>query len=117
LLATGSEVALCIEAYERLAAEGVAARVISMPSWDLFERYCREHPEYREQMLPSAVAARVSIEEGSTLGWSRYVGERGTSIGMDSFGASAPLKQLQQKFGFTAEHVVAAARQQLARRS
>ncbi len=115
LLATGSEVSLCIEAHERLANEGIKARVVSMPSWEIFERYCRDHPEYREQVLPQSVAARVSVEKASTLGWARYVGADGRSIGMETFGASAPLAELQKKFGFTPEHVVAAARQQIAR--
>jgi transketolase len=115
LLATGSEVALCIEAYETLTAEGVKARVVSMPSWELFERYCRDHPEYREEVLPESVAARVSVEEASTLGWTRYVGRGGHSIGMETFGASAPLKELQTKFGFVRENVVRAAREQIAK--
>jgi transketolase len=115
LLATGSEVALCIEAYEKLKAEGIRARVVSMPSWELFEQYCREHPDYREQVLPDAVTARVSVEQGATLGWARYVGRDGHSIGMETFGASAPLKELQKKFGFVAENVIDAARAQIAR--
>jgi transketolase len=115
LLATGSEVALCIEAYETLKAEGINARVVSMPSWEMFEHYCRDHPEYREQVLPQSVAARVSVEKASTLGWARYVGSSGQSVGMETFGASAPLKELQKKFGFTPEHIVAAAKQQIAR--
>jgi transketolase len=115
LLATGSEVSLCLEAHERLANEGIKARVVSMPSWEIFERYCRDHPEYREQVLPESVAARVSVEKASTLGWARYVGASGQSIGMETFGASAPLAELQKKFGFTPEHIVAAARQQIAR--
>ncbi len=110
LLATGSEVCLCVEAHRRLEAEGIGARVVSMPSWELFERYCRENPGYREQVLPAALTARVSVEAGATLGWDRYVGPGGVVIGMETFGASAPLKQLQQKFGFTPEHIVAAAR-------
>ncbi len=114
LLASGSEVSLCIEAYESLKADGVKARVVSMPSWEMFEHYCRAHPDYREQVLPSAVTARVSVEKGSTLGWPRYVGMRGRSIGMATFGASAPLKELQKKFGFTPENVVAAAKEQIA---
>jgi transketolase len=115
LLATGSEVALCIEAYEKLKAEGIRARVVSMPSWELFEQYCRQHPDYREQVLPDAVTARVSVEQGATLGWARYVGRNGHSIGMETFGASAPLKELQKKFGFVAENVIDAARAQIAR--
>ena len=113
LLATGSEVSLCLDAYEKLKAEGIKARVVSMPSWEIFERYCRDHPEYREQVLPRSVAARVSVEEASTLGWARYVGSSGHSIGLDTFGASAPLKELQKKFGFVPENIVAAAKQQI----
>jgi transketolase len=115
LLATGSEVSLALNAYEKLTAEGVRARVVSMPSWEIFEQYCREHPEYREQVLPSAVRARVSVEQAATFGWARYVGIDGASIGMHTFGASAPLKELQKKFGFTPDAVVAAAREQLRR--
>jgi transketolase len=114
LLATGSEVALCVEAYERLKAEGVKARVVSMPSWEMFEYYCRKHPEYREAVLPAAVTARVSVEQASTFGWAQYVGLTGRTIGMATFGASAPLKELQKKFGFTTDRVVAAAKEQLA---
>jgi transketolase len=113
LLATGSEVALALEAYEKLKGDGIKARVVSMPSWEIFERYCRHHPEYREQVLPSSVGARVSVEEASTLGWARYVGSSGASIGLDTFGASAPLKELQKKFGFVPENIVVAARQQI----
>src|SRR5215470_68880 len=114
LLATGSEVALCLEAYEQLKAEGIQARVVSMPSWEIFEYYCRRHPEYREHVLPAAVTARVSVEQASTLGWARYVGSSGHTIGMETFGASAPLKELQKKFGFTPDSIVAAARDQIA---
>ena len=91
LLATGSEVALCLEAYERLKAEGIKARVVSMPSWELFDD---QPQEYRDRVLPPDVTARVSVEQASTFGWARYVGATGTSIGMRSFGASAPLKDL-----------------------
>jgi transketolase len=115
LLSTGSEVALCIDAYERLKAENIKARVVSMPSWEIFERYCREHPEYREHVLPAVVTARVSVEQASTFGWARYVGTTGYTIGMETFGASAPLKELQRKFGFTPEAVVAAVKAQVAR--
>jgi transketolase len=104
-------VALCIQAYEALTAEGVKARVVSMPSWDLFER---QSQAYRDSVIPPDVTARVSVEEASTFGWSRYVGPTGESMGMHTFGASAPLKDLQRKFGFTPERVVAAARAQLA---
>lgn len=114
LLATGSEVSLCVAAWEQLVAEGVGARVVSMPSWELFER---QSQAYRDSILPPEVTARVSVEQAATLGWARYVGLTGTSIGMETFGASAPLKALQQKFGFTPEHVVAAARAQLTGRS
>jgi transketolase len=112
LLATGSEVALCLEAHAQLAAEGIRARVVSMPSWELFER---QSPAYRDSVLPPAVTARVSVEEASTFGWSRYVGPTGESIGMHTFGVSAPLKELQKKFGFTVAQVVGAAKAQLAR--
>jgi transketolase len=110
LLATGSEVVLCLEAHERLKAEGVKARVVSMPSWELFDD---QPQDYRDQVLPPNVTARVSVEQASTFGWSKYVGATGQSIGMRSFGASAPLKDLMKKFGFTPEHVVAAAKEQL----
>jgi transketolase len=110
LLATGSEVALCLEAHEKLWADGVRSRVVSMPSWELFD----EQPQqYRDTVLPPGVRARVSVEQASTFGWVKYVGDTGHSIGMRSFGASAPLKQLQRKFGFTVENVVEAAREQI----
>jgi transketolase len=112
LIGTGSEVALCLDAYEKLRAEGVKARVVSMPSWELFDD---QPPEYRDGVLPPAVRARVSVEQASTFGWAKYVGEAGHSVGMRSFGASAPLKQLQHKFGFTVENVVEAARAQVSR--
>ena len=112
LLATGSEVALCVAAYEQLGEEGIDARVVSMPSWELFEQQSRE---YRDQVIPPEVTARVSVEQASTFGWARYVGPTGHSIGMHTFGASAPLKELQTKFGFTPDRVVHAARQALAR--
>ena len=85
-----------------------------MPSWEMFEHYCRDHPEYREQVLPKSVIARVSVEQGSTLGWAQYVGASGHCIGMETCGASAPLKELQKKFGFTPENIVAAAKHQIA---
>jgi transketolase len=112
LMATGTEVALVVAAFEELAADGVRARVVSMPSWNLFER---QDAEYRDSVLPPSVTARVAVEQGSTLGWERYTGMTGTIIGMDTFGASAPLKDLQKKFGFTPEAVVKAAREQLGR--
>ena len=113
LLATGSEVSLCIEAYDQLAAEGVKARVVSMPSWEIFEYHCSKHPDYRETVLPSLVRARVSVEQASTFGWERYIGITGQALGMKTFGASAPLKALQEKFGFTVQNVVDAAKEQL----
>ncbi len=111
LLASGSEVALCIAAYEQLKLEGVKVRVVSMPSWDLFER---QDEAYREHVLPEAVAARVSVEAASALGWDRYVGRYGEIMAMRSFGLSAPGKVVQQHFGFDVAHVLAAARRQLA---
>jgi len=111
LLASGSEVALCIAAYEQLSKDGVKARVISMPSWDLFE--CQDEA-YRESVLPEAVAARVSVEAAAALGWERYVGRHGAIIAMHSFGLSAPGKAVEAHFGFDVAHVLAAARQQLA---
>jgi len=113
LLATGSEVSLCVEGFERLTSEGIRARVVSMPSWELFEQ---QNQSYRDSVLPPEVTARVSVEQASTFGWERYVGPSGTMIGMASFGASAPLKELQKKFGFTVDRVVEAARAQLAHR-
>ncbi|MBZ5698830.1 MAG: transketolase [Acidobacteriia bacterium] len=110
LLATGSEIHLCVEAFEQLAKQGIKARVVSMPSWELFEK---QDQAYRDSVLPPAVKARVSVEMATTFGWMRYVGPSGYSIGMHSFGASAPLKQLQKHFGFTVEHVVAAAKEQI----
>jgi transketolase len=112
LLATGSEVSLCVAAYDQLAKDGVKARVVSMPCWQLFEQQDRA---YRDSVLPPAVTARVSVELGATFGWDRYVGPTGVSIGMKTFGASAPLKMLQEKFGFSAERIVAAAREQVRR--
>ncbi|MDQ6672598.1 MAG: transketolase [Chloroflexota bacterium] len=114
LLATGSEVALCIAAYEELKAEGVKARVVSMPSWELFEE---QTEEYRESVIPPGVTARVAVEAASTFGWERYAGSGGAVIGMQTFGASAPLKDLKRKFGFEPAHVVRAAMQQIAGRS
>jgi transketolase len=110
LLATGTEVGLAVEVYERLKTEGVKARVVSMPSWELFEQ---QPLNYREEVIPPAVTARVSVELASTLGWARYVGLRGQMVGMRTFGASAPLKELQKAFGFTPEVVYQAAKAQL----
>ena len=113
LIATGSEVALAVDAYEELAQSGVRARVVSLPSWYLFDQ---QPEDYRESVLPSGITARVSIEEASTLGWDRYVGPEGATIGMHTFGSSAPLKDVQTKFGFTPEKVVETAREVLKRR-
>jgi transketolase len=110
LIGTGSEVVLCIDAYEKLKAEGVRARVVSMPSWELFEQ---QDQSYRDAVLPPDVTARVSAEMGAVIGWDRYVGMTGAKLGMNTFGSSAPLKDLLTKFGFTSEHVLAAARQQI----
>jgi transketolase len=113
LMGSGSEVQLCVAAYEQLIAQGVKARVVSMPSWALFEQ---QDQDYKDHVLPPQVTARVSVEQASTLGWARYVGLTGCSIGMETFGASAPLKALQEKFGFTPDRVVVAAKEQLALR-
>ena len=110
LLASGSEVALCVEAFEQLKLEGVKARVVSMPSWDLFER---QDQTYRKHVLPETVKARVSVEAASALGWDRYVGPHGEIIAMRSFGLSAPGKVVEAHFGFDVAHVLAAARRQL----
>ena len=108
LIATGSEVSLCVDAYEKLKAEGIKARVVSMPSWEIFEH---QDQTYRDTVLPPSIRARVSVEQSSTFAWQRYVGLDGKSIGMKTFGASAPLKELQKKFGFTLENVVATAKE------
>jgi len=111
LMGTGSEVSLCIEAYEKLKTEGIQARVVSMPSWDIFEQ---QDAAYKESVLPSSVTARVSVEMAATFGWERYVGIKGRKIGMHRFGASAPLKDLLKFYGFTADAVVAEARKAIA---
>jgi transketolase len=112
LIGTGSEVRLCIGAFEALKKEGVRARVVSMPSWELFER---QDEAYRAKVLPPDVKARVCVEQASTLGWDRYAGASGTVIGMHSFGSSAPLKDLLGKFGFMPDKVADAAREQIAK--
>jgi transketolase len=111
LIGTGTEVGLAVAAYEQLAAEGHAVRVVSMPSWELFERQSKE---YRDEVLPPSVTARVAIEQAATFGWERYVGTTGAIVGMSTFGASAPLKDLQTLFGFTPDAVADMARAQLA---
>lgn len=112
ILASGSEIHTAVEAYESLKKQGVRARVVSLPSWEIF---ARQSQEYRDQVLPPAVRARVAIETASPFGWERYVGEQGTVIGMRTFGASAPYKELLKEFGFTTEAVVAAALKQIDR--
>jgi transketolase len=112
LLATGSEVSICVEVYEKLKGEGIAARVVSMPSWDIFEA---QDVAYQDSVLPPDVAARVCVEQAAELGWDRYVGRFGTKVVMRTFGASAPLADLKRKFGFTPEHVYDAAKRQIAR--
>ena len=114
LMGTGSEVSLCVAAAEQLAASGLPVRIVSMPSWELFEQ---QDEAYREVVLPDAIDARVAVEQASTVGWARYVGRRGAVVGMHTFGASAPLKGLLTKFGFTPDHLVTVAREQLARLS
>jgi transketolase len=111
LIASGSEVSLVVEAYERLLKEGIRARVVSMPSWDIFEHQTQE---YRDSVLPPNVKVRVAVEQASTFGWERYVGEKGRVLGMHTFGASAPLKELQKKFGFEPDQIVAVAKELLA---
>ncbi len=112
LIATGSEVILAVEAHETLQAQGLRSRVVSMPSWDIFEH---QSQEYRDSVLPPDVTARIAVEQASTFGWERYVGTGGRVIGMRTFGASAPLKALQKKFGFEPGQVVVTARELLAR--
>jgi transketolase len=111
LLATGSEVSLCVDAHEQLKKDSIKSRVVSMPSWELFEK---QSQNYRDSVLPPEITVRLSVEQASTLGWDRYVGPHGRMIGMHSFGASAPQKDLQNKFGFTKDKVVAAAKELLA---
>jgi transketolase len=113
IIATGSEVILAVEAHEKLLSEGIRSRVVSMPSWEIFDH---QTVEYRNSVLPPTVTARVAVEQASTLGWERYVGPSGHVIGMHTFGASAPLKELQRKYGFEPDQVVAAAKQQLSRK-
>lgn len=110
LIGTGSEVSLCLEAYEKLTQEGIKCRVISMPSWEIFEK---QDQAYRDEVLPPSVKARVSVEQAAKFGWERYVGLEGISIGMETFGASAPLEELLKKFGFTVDHVITAGKKLL----
>ncbi len=113
LIASGSEVSLAVEAHEKLVAEGIRSRVVSMPSWEIFEHQTQE---YQDNVLPPEVTARVAVEEASTFGWERYIGRSGRMIGMKTFGASAPLKELQKKFGFEPDKVATAARELLGRK-
>jgi transketolase len=113
LIGTGSEVQMCVEAYEKLTSQGVNARVVSMPSWELFEH---QSDEYKEAVFPASVQNRISIEQASTFGWSQYVRNPLGRIGMKTFGASAPLKELQKKFGFTPEAIIGVAHEMLAKR-
>jgi len=113
LLATGSEVRLCLGAFEQLQKEGIRARVISMPCWELYER---QDAAYHEATMPASVRARVAVEAGVSLGWERYVGSQGEVIGMRGYGASAPIKDLLKEFGFTVEGVVLAAKRVMGRR-
>jgi len=108
LMASGSEVSLAVNAHEALLAEGIRSRVVSMPSWDIFEHQTQE---YRDSVLPPGVTARVAIEQASTFGWAQYAGQSGRVIGMKTFGASAPLKELQRRFGFEPDQVVAVAKE------
>jgi transketolase len=110
LLSTGTEVSLCVDAFEQLSSDGVRARVVSMPSWNVFEQ---QPQEYRDEVIPPRITARVGVEQASTFGWDRYIGSAGRMIGMKTFGTSAPLKDVQRKFGFTPERIVAAARELL----
>ena len=112
IIASGSEVSLAVEAHENLLTKGIRSRVVSMPSWDIFEH---QPQAYRDNVLPPNVTARVAVEQASTFGWERYVGTSGQVVGMHTFGASAPLKELQKKFGFEPDHLVGAAKQQLGR--
>jgi transketolase len=112
LIASGSELILAVHAHEKLIAEGIRSRVVSMPSWEVFEKQTRK---YRESVLPSEVKARIALEQASTFGWERYAGSSGRIIGMETFGASAPLKELQRKFGFEPDRVVLFAKEMLGR--
>jgi transketolase len=113
LIASGSEVILAVQAHEKLLTEGVRSRVVSMPSWEIFEQ---QSQEYQKSVLPPEVEARLAVEQASTFGWERYVGAKGRVIGMHTFGASAPLKELQKKFGFEPDQVVMVARDLLRRK-
>jgi transketolase len=113
LIASGSELILAVQAHEKLLTEGIRSRVVSMPSWEIFEHQSRD---YQNSVLPPEVEARVAVEQASTFGWERYVGVKGRVIGMHTFGASAPLKELQKKFGFEPDQIVAVAKEVLPER-
>jgi transketolase len=113
LIASGSEVSLCVKSHEELLAAGIRSRVVSMPSWDIFEHQTQA---YRDSVLPPDVTARIAVEQASTFGWDRYVGRSGRVIGMKTFGASAPLKELQRKFGFAPERVTDVVKELLGKR-
>jgi transketolase len=113
LIASGSEVSLAVQAHEKLLAEGIRSRVVSMPSWDVFEH---QPQAYQDSVLPPEVQARVAVEQASTFGWERYTGGKGRVVGMHTFGASAPLKELQKKFGFEPDQVVSLAKELLPRK-
>src|SRR3979411_2550705 len=110
IIASGSEVPLAVDAHEKLLAEGIRSRVVSMPSWDIFDD---QSEEYKDSVLPPNVKTRIAVEQASSFGWERFVGTSGRVIGMKTFGASAPLKELQRKFGFEPDNVVALAKEQL----
>ena len=112
LMATGSELSLCLSAYEKLVASGVKARVVSIPSWELFEH---QSQEYKDKVIPPTVKARVAVEQAARFGWQRYASSTNAIVGMKTFGASAPLKELTKKFGFTVDAVVATAKQEIER--
>jgi transketolase len=112
LIGCGSEVSLCVQASERLAAEGVKTRVVSMPAWELFDE---QNQQYQDSVLPPSVTARVTVEEASPIGWERYAGRDGVVLGMRTFGMSAPMKVVAEHFGFTPDHVAVVAKEVLAR--
>jgi transketolase len=111
LIGCGSEVALCVQAWEQLTTQGIKTRVVSMPCWALFEG---QDQAYRDSVLPPSIGARVTVEEASQIGWERYAGRTGVVLGMHTFGMSAPMKVVMEHFGFTVEHVVSAAKQAIA---
>ena len=111
LIGCGSEVALCAQAFDQLTAQGVKPRLVSMPSWALFDA---QGQAYRDSVLPPSVGARVTVEEASPIGWDRYAGRTGVVLGMRTFGMSAPMKVVMEHFGFTVEHVVSAAKEAMA---